>query len=85
MTDIHSHILFDVDDGSKSIDESIELLKRMEEMGFDNVILTPHFIENSDYLSLNEEKLNKLEELKKEIKRQKLKIKIYLGNEILNI
>lgn len=82
MTDIHSHILFDVDDGSKSIDESIELLKKMEEIGFDNVILTPHFIENSDYLSLNEEKLNKLEELKKEIKRQKLKIKIYLGNEI---
>ena len=29
MTDIHSHILFDVDDGSRNIDESIELLKKM--------------------------------------------------------
>ena len=28
MTDIHSHILFDVDDGCSTLKESIELLKK---------------------------------------------------------
>ena len=82
MTDIHSHILFDVDDGSSSIEESIELLKKMSEVGFNKIILTPHYIESSDYTSENEEKLQKLEELKNKIKENKLDIKIYLGNEI---
>ena len=36
MTDIHSHILFDVDDGAKNIDESITLLKKLSEIGFKN-------------------------------------------------
>ena len=60
MTDIHSHILFDVDDGSRTLEESIELIKKMKEIGFNNVICTPHYIENSEYMCGNLEKLNKL-------------------------
>lgn len=82
MTDVHSHILFDVDDGSSSIEESIELLKRLKETGFDNVILTPHYIEGSDYSSLNKEKLEKLSILREAIKENNIDINIYLGNEI---
>ena len=29
MTDVHSHILFNVDDGAKSIEESITLLRKI--------------------------------------------------------
>lgn len=83
MTDIHSHILFDVDDGSKSIDESIELLKKMHEVGFNNVILTPHYIDGSEYSCKNKEKKSKLNNIKKELLKQKIDINIYLGNEIL--
>lgn len=43
MTDIHSHILFGVDDGSDSVEESILILKKLKSVGFDKVILTPHF------------------------------------------
>ena len=82
MTDVHSHILFGVDDGSKSIKESITLLKRLKEVGFNNVILTPHYIEGSDYCSLNEEKLEKINILREAIKENNLKINVYLGNEI---
>ncbi|MBQ7140967.1 MAG: phosphoesterase [Bacilli bacterium] len=82
MTDIHSHILFDVDDGSSNIEESIELLKKLKSIGFKNVILTPHYIEGSDYCSLNQEKLEKIEILKSEIKKNNIDINIYLGNEI---
>ena len=82
MTDVHSHILFNVDDGAKTIEESITLLKKMAEIGFKNVILTPHYIKGSEYNSQNEEKLTKLKEIKKELTNQNININIYLGNEI---
>ena len=82
MTDIHSHILFNVDDGSKSIEESIELLKKLHKIGFNNVILTPHYIKDSEYSSKNKEKKQKLNELKEELINQNININIYLGNEI---
>jgi len=82
MTDIHSHILFDVDDGSRTIEESIELLKRLHEIGFKNVILTPHYIEGSEYSCENKEKKKKKEQIKKELAKQKIDINICLGNEI---
>jgi len=82
MTDIHSHILFDVDDGARNLAESIELLKKIQEVGFENVILTPHYIENSEYCSDNKEKKKKFEELKNELKKKKININVYLGNEV---
>ena len=82
MTDIHSHLIFNVDDGSRSIGESVELLRRMKDVGFDNVIITPHFISNTEYSSSNSLKLRRLEEIKEELKKNNIDINIYLGNEI---
>ena len=82
MTDIHSHLIYGVDDGSKSIEESLALIKTLKEIGFDNLIMTPHFIEGSDYCSLNPEKLEKLENLRSLIKQEGIDINLYLGNEI---
>ena len=82
MTDVHSHILFGVDDGCSSIEESITLLKGLKKVGFNNVILTPHYIEGSDYCSSRDNNLEKFNELKKVIKDKKIGINIYLGNEI---
>ncbi len=82
MTDIHSHVLFDVDDGSKSIEESIDLLKMLKSVGFDNVIATPHYIEDTEYCSYNPEKETKLAILRREIEKQNIGIYLYLGNEI---
>lgn len=82
MTDTHSHILFDLDDGSSSIKESIELLKKLKNIGFNNIILTPHYIKGSEYSANNQEKLTKLEILQKELIKENIKINIFLGNEI---
>ena len=49
MKDIHSHILYGIDDGSRSIEESIQLLDRLYDQGVTDIILTPHYIENSKY------------------------------------
>ena len=82
MTDIHSHILFDVDDGARNIEESITLLKKMAEIGFKNVILTPHYIKDSEYSSQNKEKIVKIKKIQEELDNQNIDINIYLGNEI---
>ena len=82
MTDVHSHILFNIDDGSYSIEESIILLKELKSIGFTNVILTPHYIKGSEYSANNQTKLERFSELREEIKKQNIEINIYLGNEI---
>ena len=46
MIDIHSHILNNVDDGSESLDNTLEILTKAEEAGFSDIILTPHYIES---------------------------------------
>ena len=42
MTDVHMHLLPGVDDGAKTIQESIELLERLYSNGVKRVIFTPH-------------------------------------------
>ena len=45
MIDFHTHILPNIDDGSRSVEETFGLLKEAEEVGFNSVILTSHYIE----------------------------------------
>jgi len=40
--DIHSHLIPTIDDGSKSIDNSIELILALKELGYKKLITTPH-------------------------------------------
>lgn len=46
MTDIHSHVLPGVDDGSPDVETSLSLLEYMEELGIRHVWLTPHVMED---------------------------------------
>lgn len=46
MTDHHSHLLPGVDDGVKTLSESLELLDGMERQGIRKVWLTPHVMED---------------------------------------
>lgn len=80
--DIHSHILYGIDDGSKSIEESINIIKEHIKMGFTDIVVTPHYIENSKYETNNIDKENILKTLKQELKKQNININLYLGNEV---
>ena len=42
-TDMHCHLIPQVDDGSKCIEESIECLNTLKAVGYKRVIITPHF------------------------------------------
>lgn len=82
MIDIHSHILNEMDDGARSMEESIAIVKKLEAIGFTHVVATPHYITGSRYLSNNVEKKQKLGKLELALKRENISIHLYLGNEI---
>ena len=42
MIDLHSHLLPGVDDGSRTVEQSVEVLRWMSERGITDVCLTPH-------------------------------------------
>lgn len=48
MTDIHSHVLPQVDDGSRSTAESLSMLEAMSKQGIARVAATPHFYPSED-------------------------------------
>lgn len=51
--DMHSHFVPGIDDGAKTIEDSIVLLRAMADMGFKTVITTPHIM--IDYYPNNRE------------------------------
>jgi tyrosine-protein phosphatase YwqE len=67
-TDMHSHLIPGIDDGSKSLDQSIELIRGLRELGFEKIITTPHIMaggyDNSSEIIL--EGLKKVKERLKE-------------------
>lgn len=82
MKDLHTHILYGIDDGAKSLEESLEILKKASINGVTDIILTPHYIKNSIYNANNKEKEKLLNTLKKELIKNTINIKLYLGNEV---
>jgi protein-tyrosine phosphatase len=82
MIDIHSHLLFGVDDGSRTLEESVHVIKKLSEVGYTDIILTPHYINDSTYVSTREENLDVLKRLKVGLIRNNVNVNLYLGNEI---
>ncbi len=64
MIDFHTHTLPGIDDGSKSIEESVALLSDLVSQGADTVVATPHFLPSresvSEFLYRRDESLNRL-------------------------
>ena len=63
FTDWHSHILPGVDDGIKTMEDSLGVLRAYEELGFKKVWLTPHIME--DYPNTPADLRSRFEELKR--------------------
>ena len=48
MTDLHTHILPGMDDGSKSVEMSLAMLRAEAAQGVDTVALTPHYYRDTE-------------------------------------
>ena len=81
MVDIHSHIINEIDDGSKSIDMTINMLKKSEQSGTTDIIATPHFMRGRFEVEYKDV-VKKVEELKKIVKENNIDINIYAGQEV---
>lgn len=79
--DIHSHLLPGVDDGSKSLEESLVMVEQYIKAGYSASIASPHF-DKARYVVESGIVLKKTELLNKKIKTQGLDFKVYPGNEI---
>ncbi|MDQ6700372.1 MAG: exopolysaccharide biosynthesis protein [Acidobacteriota bacterium] len=64
MVDIHSHILPGLDDGAKTIDDSVAMLKVAAESGTTDIVATPHSDMHYQFQpELIEEKIKELQSL----------------------
>ncbi len=78
MIDIHTHLLYQVDDGPLALEESLILLKQAEDNGVTDIILTPHSWAFAGEKNLKWLK-GRFSEFQKETELSK--IRLYLGME----
>ena len=81
MIDIHSHILPGVDDGAKTLEEAISMIKVAQENGIKSIFATPHYIEHEGYKDANEN-IEIFNLLNTTLKKEKINVDIYSGQEI---
>lgn len=80
-TDIHIHVIPGVDDGSKNLDMSMEMLRYAQAEGIRQMIVTPH--NKPMHHNVGKEKMQELiHMLRAQMKQEKLEIELYPGNEL---
>lgn len=82
MVDLHSHVLFEIDDGAQRIEESIEILKQAYDAGIRKMMVTPHFeIGQSveDFIAMRD---GRLIELKRVAREEGIDIELKAGAEV---
>lgn len=80
MIDIHNHIIFGVDDGPKTIDESLNILREAVDLGISEIIATPHF-RRDFFIYSNNDMINNYNLLIEKINEENIDIKLHLGHE----
>lgn len=78
--DMHSHLIPNSDDGSKSLEESVSLIKGMNQLGYKKLIITPHFM-TGFYNNTVDGVKSKLETLKAELARQMVDVELDVAAE----
>lgn len=81
MIDFHSHILPNIDDGSRSIEETFNLIKEAEKAGFEAIISTSHYMENYYETDVPEREVW-VKAIMENLKAKNISTNLYLGNEI---
>ncbi len=82
MIDIHSHVLFDMDDGAEDIETSIELCRDSYMNGCDAIVLTPHFLEYSYLEDFIEERDMRITFLREALEKENIPLEVLPGAEL---
>ncbi|CAN5428320.1 capsular polysaccharide biosynthesis protein [soil metagenome] len=74
-SDMHSHLIPGIDDGAKTIEDSIELIRHLHSLGYQKLVTTPHIM--SDYFRNTPEIiLSGLETVRAALKEQQIPVEI---------
>jgi protein-tyrosine phosphatase len=82
MIDLHCHVLWGIDDGPRSLDESVGLCRALISKGISGIVATPHYIPGTKYIATSECVREKVRELQMLLADEAPKLKIYAGMEL---
>ena len=75
VTDIHSHLIPDIDDGVKTMEESLAMIRQFSELGFKKLVTTPHVMSDF-YKNTSEIILSGVEKVREAVKQEGIDMKI---------
>ena len=82
MIDIHSHILFDIDDGAETLEDSVKLCRDAADNGVKLITATPHFFDYSHIRSFVSERNHKISVLREILDEEDIPISVAAGSEL---
>ena len=81
MIDIHCHIVPNIDDGAKSLDDALEMAKIAYDEGIRKIVNTSHYHPNFEYKK-GKELFESVKEFNNILKLNNLDIEVLIGNEL---
>jgi len=81
LIDLHCHILPGVDDGAKSLEESLLMARRAVEDGIHTIVATPHTL-NGIYINSAGEVTPKVASLQETLSKNHIKLQLYVGADV---
>ena len=81
-TDMHSHLIPGIDDGARSLEDSVTLIKEMQGLGYKKLITTPH-IQQEFYKNTPEIINSGLTDLKEALRAENIQVEIQAAAEYL--
>ena len=84
MIDFHNHVLPNIDDGSKSLEMSLNMLRFASEQGITDVVNTVHYKHPKvEYRNLNYSFIHgEIKKLQNELDKNQISIKLHLASEV---
>lgn len=81
--DFHTHILPGIDDGSRNVEMSLEMLAAQEKQGVEEIVATPHFYAQNDSVDdFLHRRHHSYEKLKTAMEERKIEIPLHLAAEV---
>jgi len=81
MIDLHTHLLPGIDDGAKSLEEAVQIIRHGKEIGITAICTTPH-LSSSFTKDRTEKIMENFLKLQERTSEEKIGIDLHLGSEI---
>ncbi len=79
-TDVHSHLIPGIDDGARSMEESLDLISQMYGLGYRKLVITPH-VRRGSFENDTREFDRRLQDVKDALKEENIPMELEVGAE----